>query len=112
MAPTDREMKEILLELTGNDEEFYEELLAAYIANMQEFKLKATEAVNEMDLVGMKENLHKINPTLLTLGYEEEYEQLAEIKERLNPQSIETNLQKVHLISEKVLNQLNKVKES
>lgn len=112
MRPTDKELVETLRELTGDDDEFYNELVSAYITNLVEFKEEASLSVRELDLASLKEHLHKINPTLLTLKYDQEYEELVKIKQHLNEESMEENLQKIKLITQRAIIQLEDLKVS
>lgn len=108
--PSDIELKEILGELTENDPEFMEELIDAYIENLEEFRTETGVAVRNMDMEQLKSSLHKVNPTLLTLQYERQYEMLSAIKTKLNEESIKENLGLIEVITKQVIGQLQHIK--
>lgn len=110
--PSDAELKEILGDLTENDPEFMEELIDAYIENLEEFRSETGTAVRNMDIEQLKSSLHKVNPTLLTLQYERQYEMLSAIKTKLNEESIKENLGLIEVITKQVIGQLQHLKQN
>lgn len=106
----EEELIEMFQELTEGDPDFLEELISAYIENLEEFRTEASIAVRNLDLDLLKANLHKINPTLLTIKYDGEYETLANMKDHLNESSIEGNQQIIKLITTKAIDQLENIK--
>lgn len=107
----DSELLGVLRELTGDDQEFLEELITAYMANLEEFRVEASQAVEARDLVVLKEHLHKIYPTLLTIRYHEEYQSLVNMKERLNAETESANLELIRTVCERAILQLERIQE-
>ncbi|XOV93019.1 MAG: hypothetical protein ACFHWX_22825 [Bacteroidota bacterium] len=77
------EIVSALERMTDGDKDFMKELAAAFESGFNEFLEDVVISTDNKDLVGFKAISHKIKPSFLTLGMDDEYQKIYDFGEDL-----------------------------
>ena len=95
-----------LRKMSGNDEEFVQEMLVTFLSNNQEYLVLLNDACENKDWKTLKFNAHKIKPSVLLFKIDSVKQEILDLNEFSEK---EINLEKIPLLVSTLKSKLYKV---